>query len=325
MVNKQFSPYPAEMPFGFFQPQGERFSATMIEDPFHSGASRKEIRNAYQNEAGDIIFSTGMSDWYVLPKGEREAYKVEQTGYSRRHEEGVFADSEEMTVTFKTHVNGETTHTLKVDGDDVLLGEQELSALSGEEKNALLEASENGRISFVGLPDVRSVQAAFQAENGEYFVVSGSKTNNAYEAIRVFKGRDLQHLEEVPINAVERYRDGGTSFYKTAAGTLYVPGLFSRKESPIWTASDEGAAPVTLARIGASEVTQAIGQDARIAGIQPWDAYVASQDAANAALPANMQAALDAFKGLPSGNSVASAATLPNYLSGLRENTVARG
>lgn len=88
-------------------------------------------------------------------------------------------------------------------------------------------------INPIPLPTVREAEYLFRLDDGTYIYVSHDKYKYGYETFKLFAG-PADHLEEIPINNVERYRDGGTTYVKTDKGTLFSPTPFDKKAKPTW-------------------------------------------------------------------------------------------
>ena len=264
---------PATVPFG--KDEGKTsYPAKVIENPFASrfGPEEIDIDNAYRNKNGDILLST-THDWYVMPKGGKEAYKIKSTGTATTSSgnEGIIGGK----VTFATDVMGKNSGILKIDENtrQASFDGQPLSTLSAQERSELLESSKK-TTTFLGLPDVREIEQALQLPDKTYLIVSASKTDYSYDTLRVFKGKDLKHLEEIPVTDVQCFRDGGTTYYKTKEGTLFSPTPFERDKATTWTPADSKE-PIELKKLDRNKISKEIGEsDTRIIGIKTWDEYL---------------------------------------------------
>lgn len=63
--------------------------------------------------------------------------------------------------------------------------------------------------------------------------VSASKYHYSYESFRLFVGQNGL-LMRFPVTAVDRYRDGGTTYVKAAEGVLYSPTSFKTDRKAMW-------------------------------------------------------------------------------------------
>ncbi len=304
MSDAIFKPRPATIPFG--KDEGKTaYPAKVVESPFDKDAP--EIANAYSNKNGDIIFSANFSDWYVLPKDGKEAYKIATTGTATTSIGGRIVDGE---VSFSTDVKGKNESTLKIDEatKQASFDGAPVNTLSVEDKAELLKSSKKN-IKFLGFPDVRTIENAFQLPDGNHLIVSANAAHSeySYDTLRVFKGKDLKDLKEIPVTGIERYRDGGTTYYKTKEGTLFSP--IGRDKNPTWMPVDSDE-PITLKKLDTGAISKQIGEaDTRIIGIKTWDEYLKESEKSNNLDP-KMQKALDEFKkdgAAPSGSPV----TLP--------------
>lgn len=80
--------------------------------------------------------------------------------------------------------------------------------------------------SVVPLPATRRTEYFCQAEDGTLFYVSADKYNYSYESFKLFVG-DGTTMREVPVQYVERYRDGGTTYIRTPEETFFSPSPFN--------------------------------------------------------------------------------------------------
>lgn len=89
-------------------------------------------------------------------------------------------------------------------------------------------------IEVVPLPTVRAPEYLFRLVGGIFIYVSANKYNYSYESFKFFLGKPGQ-MKEFPVLSVDRYRDGGTTYIKTSAGTLFSPTPFKKpKVKPTW-------------------------------------------------------------------------------------------
>ncbi len=107
-------------------------------------------------------------------------------------------------------------------------------------KRGSLSFSKTGDSSFEGIivpiPDERTSEYLFQADDGSIFYVDASKYQYSYESFRLFRGNlGGDPLRHVPITRVERYRDGGTTRMHTPEGVLFSPQQTSPTRAvPLW-------------------------------------------------------------------------------------------
>lgn len=80
--------------------------------------------------------------------------------------------------------------------------------------------------SVVPLPATRRTEYLCQAEDGTLFYVSANKYNYSYESFKLFVG-DGTIMREVPVQYVERYSDGGTTYIRTPEETFFSPSPFN--------------------------------------------------------------------------------------------------
>lgn len=105
-------------------------------------------------------------------------------------------------------------------------------------------ASRCGQMVFHPIPKVRKTEYLLKDGGGNLFFVDCLKYDGDYSGFRMFHGA-ADALQEISIlfkdnNPVVRYRDGGTTFIQTAAGTLFIPTRmgdngFKGKKEPLFT------------------------------------------------------------------------------------------
>lgn len=246
------------------------------------------VQNAYRNHWGDIFFNVHYTNWYVLPKNSNEAFKIGTGDIS----------AGTVSAAFKHELTGKLIGVLKANADQNLavlaccLDESvnkttytvQLERLSAPEKAALTQAIRCRKISFVGIPEVRALESAFRKQNGNLLVVSCNRSDYSYDALRVFTGPSMQELREIPVAKVERFRDGGSTFFYTERGILYSPaGMDSLTVVPKWQGgcnlefqqdlrdwTDEKSGAEKLTRLNAAEMAAQVKDDPRLIGAQIW-------------------------------------------------------
>lgn len=243
------------------------------------------VNHAYKTAEGAVIFTFG-GQWYGLAAGANEAALLSKNAHYQK---------DKFEVKFTHEIDAaKIVGTLKVDSEAGIcaiqgsFGQQmgfdtsevkALQPLDAAETAGLAAEIMAGRISFTGLPDVRAIEGAYQRDNGEYLVISCSRNNYEYSTLRMFTGSDLSDLREIPMKDVVRYRDGGTTYYNTAEGTLYTPTAFRDDISPKWLAAGAGqgsvdlekenAAADKLKKLDAKEIEAHIS-DKRLVGALRW-------------------------------------------------------
>ncbi len=131
-----------------------------------------------------------------------------------------------------------------------------------------------------GEPAKRVIEAAFRfPDDGEYLVVS-RRLKTEYplyseDTIRVFKGKDLQDLHEIPVNYADYYRDTGSILCHTKEGALEIPSQTEKEqlnEKPTWKVPKRdgsiGYIDTELTELNIADVAHQIGTDARIIGVE---------------------------------------------------------
>lgn len=84
----------------------------------------------------------------------------------------------------------------------------------------------------VPLPFARQTEYLCQTEDGTLVYVSADKHNYSYESFRLFVGDGLL-MREIPIEHVERFRDGGTTcVYTTEGRTFFSPSPSNARRDP---------------------------------------------------------------------------------------------
>ena len=81
MAIGDFKARPSEVSMDPRHKGGEELYPAPVVNPFDSNYP-PSIGAAFKDEKGDVIFSTGGFDFFVLPKGGKEAYKLTELGYS---------------------------------------------------------------------------------------------------------------------------------------------------------------------------------------------------------------------------------------------------
>lgn len=274
MSTKEIKARPVPLLKSFLTPNTkeiELYPAPTI-DIFVNSYGDPEISNAYKNENGDILFSTSFfTDWYILTTDNNSAYKLPVAGYG--------GTDIEFNVSLTHELDKEKNLQLNVNKNEgkAFIGtsfdDMKLEILSDDEKTKLCQSILNNEISCIGLPEVRDIEEALQFPNGDYLVVSCNKIDYEYETLHMFTGSSLDSLRQITINNVERFRDGGTTFYMTDEGILYTP-FQGKGEDSTWTpeGSEEN---VKLTILDCKEMAQEIGnKDKRICGVITWNEYL---------------------------------------------------
>ena len=88
-------------------------------------------------------------------------------------------------------------------------------------------------VDYVILPHIRIPEYLFKLADGNLIYVSCDKYHYAYELFKLFIGKPDQ-MEEIHVNDVQRFRDGGTTYVKTDKGVLYSPTTADPKAKPTW-------------------------------------------------------------------------------------------
>ncbi len=276
-------PRSGSIPFTGSAPS-QRYPATVINPfgPDYDGEPR--IEHAFRNAQGDTIFSTDdVSHWYVMPKGSHEAYAIKQRGFG--------GNSEQFETSFSTDLSGSHEIKLTVDARGARMDNEPLTPLNNSEKAALLASSRNGKTSFVGIPEVRSIEESVRLPNGNYMIVSANETDYQYGTLRMYEGPSLNNLREVPMTDVNRLRDGGTTYYKTNEGTLFVPTPLDQGVASTWTPAGSQTA-MNVQTLNRDAISRQIGNsDPRLVGAQTWEQHLAPAPAPAAAAPAPAPAA----------------------------------
>ncbi len=152
-----------------------------------------------------------MSDGQVAysPDGET-FYALASKGFGgSRDEHDLSFDDPHHDVSGKLHRNGDV---IEYDGETFTLQE------------AVFDPT-----VVVPLPNARRVEYLCRAENGTLIFVSSDVYYYSYESFRMFVG-DGEEMREVPIQRVDRYRDGGTTNVFTDEGVFRSPSPFKAQQ-----------------------------------------------------------------------------------------------
>lgn len=83
------------------------------------------------------------------------------------------------------------------------------------------------------LPERRVLQNAYITKNDDIILISNLEFHHSYDNYLLHIGDTKRGFIGYKPE-VERYRDGGTTYYKTNAGTLYTPTSFNKNLKPTW-------------------------------------------------------------------------------------------
>jgi hypothetical protein len=90
-------------------------------------------------------------------------------------------------------------------------------------------------INYVSLP--KSIIINDILHNGnDFYVITRSEFYWKYNSSRVYKINN--DVIEYKVLDITRYRDGGTTYYKTDKGTLYIPTSFNKDLKPYWESNN---------------------------------------------------------------------------------------
>lgn len=277
-------------------PLGEALERRMAYTRGEDGPPQPQnIDHAYRNNNGDVFFSFDLFRWYVLPQGGREAFRLG---------EGSASSSGILTAAFNHELTGKMIGVLKADlkqgiaaiaccldqGPDRTTYTEQLERLPAQEFDVLTQAVRSRKISFIGIPEIRALEGAFRKQNGNLLVVSCNRSDYSYDALRVFSGPTMQELKEIPVAKVERFRDGGSTFFYTERGILYSPaGMDSLTVAPKWQGgcnlefqqdlrdwTDKKSSAEKLTRLKTAEMAAEVKDDPRLIGAQTWPQVIRS-------------------------------------------------
>lgn len=259
-------------------PAPEVFAAAIKDMP------NPHIDVALRNNRGDVLF-TATQKWYLMQNGTKQAHALAAPVQYWTNGQDKFETQ------FADELRGDAMATLRVDLQNNICAIQGITGRQhgfeqkvlmrlfplAEDEMAQLRAAVIGRkITFVAEVETRGVECAFEDNKGNVFVVSCVKNNYRYETLRLFTGTSLDDLREIALTNVDRFRDGGTTYYRTAEGTLFNPSPM-RDGDPKWAAghapSNLGGEDCTvpaLTALDAAEVEAKLASDSRIVGMTRW-------------------------------------------------------
>ena len=261
-----YKPRQADIAFGTTQQTSSDLIPAQTTNPYlkpQSADNNQDIQVtslAYKARNGDILFSPDQSHWYIKPNNSDIAYGIEGTSSG-------IADGSQVTGTFKTSINGpnKILNIYEKQGKRTF-DSMPLEKLTDAEKTSLRGAVH----SYTEVPDVRGIEYALQAPDGDYLIITSGRGSGSQQ--RIFSGRDLNHLEEIPMNQFHRKHDGGTTDITTNAGTLHIPSAMSIEPAPItWTPAD-GSASLTMTELDSAKTEQKITNNS-VVGIPSWEAF----------------------------------------------------
>lgn len=264
---------------------GDNVYSAAVVDKTAGGAALPPVKTAFKNGRGDILFVQGF-DWHLMMYGSNTAQALHSAAGSQFQQDA-------FEASFLDELTGQRIATLRYDSAAGVCALQGLTGqlhgfdhhviaqlwpLSDSAKAQLSADIAARKITFVALPEKREVETALRAENGDYFIISNARTAKGYEGYRLFTGPSLDDLREIAITNIMRFRDGGTTYYRTAEGTLYTPTAFNPDLAPKWAAGEgkhndldkAGSPGITLAPLDRAEIGAALAQDTRITGMPRW-------------------------------------------------------
>jgi hypothetical protein len=152
-------------------------------------------------------------------RGSAEAYSLSFKG-------GTFYAGVEQTKRFKKS----SKYTLVCDDSAKSVEYKPISTEKVLKLQALIQSME---VPLNPLPaNAKRTEYIFKMKDGTIIYVDASKYNYSYETFRMFVG-EPGSMKEVKVQAVERRRDGGTTYVRAADGrVLFAP--FSNTEKPTW-------------------------------------------------------------------------------------------
>jgi hypothetical protein len=94
-------------------------------------------------------------------------------------------------------------------------------------------------IEYLPIPDSNIIESIMSNEReGIFLVISRPEIRWDYENFKVHMfTANKKIVNELKVLSVERYRDGGTTYYKTDKGIAYSPTGFNKTLKPYWEPS----------------------------------------------------------------------------------------
>jgi hypothetical protein len=218
-----------------------------------------EVDKIFVNkDTGDMLFSEASpkDDWYLLPKGSDKAYELSMSGMDQNK-----VNSETVII---VHFGSETSKKEKVatlsympasgvgqimfdDGAGNLENKKNHDAYCGgvrhknsallfecgdDERRELIAGLASGKITAVGLPDVREIEKAVRAPDGDYIILNTNvmaRSSLGDETSRLFKG-PLNDLKEIELKEVSHIRNGTIVVTTKAGDKLFIGSPYASKE-----------------------------------------------------------------------------------------------
>ena len=166
-----------------------------------------------------------MGENYFSPDGET-FYEMHETGRKSNYNDGF--------------INAEYSFSLPQLNDEVRVHRSNATVTLRDEKFMLSdEPFDPEMVTVVPLPSNQKVEYLCQPNDGTYVCITASQYNYEYDSFRLFVG-DGSQMREIPVNSVERFRDGGTTFVYTDEGTSWTPapphpfGQGGPQSNPTW-------------------------------------------------------------------------------------------
>ena len=136
---------------------------------------------------------------------------------------GFGGNTEEHRVSFQDP-HHDVGGKLQKDGDSITF----------DGKTFTCQEMDFGSSEVIPLPNTRRVEYVYRLGDGRIVLVTASEHHFSYESFRLYIGNGV-NMREIPVQRVERYRDGGTTFIHTREGVFFSPSPFADQSlSPTW-------------------------------------------------------------------------------------------
>lgn len=103
------------------------------------------------------------------------------------------------------------------------------------------DATSEIECEFQDVPQIREPEnVLIDDETNDIYVIDNLKYNSTYESYIIHKLSKKDNFKSLKVNQVIRYRDGGTSFYHTVEGVLYMETAFKGKDRKCTFTDNDG-------------------------------------------------------------------------------------
>jgi|GEM_PF-5730271 len=181
-----------------------------------------QFDKAFKTENGDVIFKAG-SGWHFLPKGSDEVYKLRAKDDYQNNTLSILDDFGTKTEATLQYDPEAKNASITADGET-----KKLTFLSESEKEEINNLIAEKNMPAIGMPYQRYISRAYQFPDGGMLIVSENHSvRSSYsseglykDCARIFKGPDLDHLQELEMKSLRILRSHEK--FTTEEGTLDI-------------------------------------------------------------------------------------------------------